>query len=204
MPRSGLMCETSPDTCSLAKWASSLPDSHASRILEQGSGLVSRTLGIYGPTPLELSGMWDPSTCSWRMFEESSTARSHSRRRSLASFPRSGMTVYGGLHPLLPLVPHTVERDGGYWPTPNSSDALRMRLHPRSYIRTLENYAVRGVQMGSYLSRTLAVVFGASQTPHLTEWLMGLPIGWTALESLAMESYQSWLQSFRGDSCSDG
>ena len=29
--------------------------------------------------------------------------------------------------------------------------------------------------------------------PRFSEWLMGLPIGWTSLEPLATESYQKWL-----------
>tara|TARA_R110002110_G_C13076686_1_gene683401 strand:+ start:92 stop:613 length:522 start_codon:yes stop_codon:yes gene_type:complete len=35
--------------------------------------------------------------------------------------------------------------------------------------------------------------------PSFVEWLMGVPIGWTSLKPLEMESYQLWWHSFSGD-----
>ena len=43
--------------------------------------------------------------------------------------------------------------------------------------------------------------------PHLrrrlnssfVEWMMGVPIGWTSLKPLAMDSFHAWWQSFSGD-----
>ena len=37
---------------------------------------------------------------------------------------------------------------------------------------------------------------GGKLNPRWVEWLMGVPIGWLALEPLEMESYRQWRQSF--------
>ena len=39
---------------------------------------------------------------------------------------------------------------------------------------------------------------GGRLNPRWVEWLMGIPIGWTRLEPLEMESYLRWWQSFCG------
>ena len=36
--------------------------------------------------------------------------------------------------------------------------------------------------------------------PNFVEWLMGLPIGWTALTPLETESYRQWYENFSGGS----
>jgi hypothetical protein len=43
------------------------------------------------------------------------------------------------------------------------------------------------------------VASGGQLNPTWVEWLMGLPIGWTALEPVATESYRRWRQSFCGE-----
>lgn len=37
---------------------------------------------------------------------------------------------------------------------------------------------------------------GGSLNPEFVEWLMGWPIGWTALEPLAADKFQQWLEKF--------
>jgi len=37
---------------------------------------------------------------------------------------------------------------------------------------------------------------GGQLNPMWVEWLMGLPIGWTALKPLATESYRQWWRDF--------
>ena len=41
---------------------------------------------------------------------------------------------------------------------------------------------------------TLAAVLGGKINPEFAEWMMGWPIGWTALSELAMGRFQLWLQ----------
>ena len=40
---------------------------------------------------------------------------------------------------------------------------------------------------------------GGKLNPRWVEWLMGVPIGWLALEPLGMASYRQWWQSFCGE-----
>ena len=63
------------------------------------------------------------------------------------------------------------------WPTPRVSDHGNPGEHGQG-------------------GQDLRTQVGGQLNPAWVEWLMGLPIGWTDLKPLAMESYQQWLQSF--------
>lgn len=83
-------------------------------------------------------------------------------------------------------------------PTPNSTDGMRTRFTPIQIMKEKESHARRGVQLGSYLARTLAEDSGVSQTPTFTEDLMGWPIGWTDLKPLETDKFLSaWLTPFQ-------
>jgi hypothetical protein len=51
-------------------------------------------------------------------------------------------------------------------------------------------------------TKPLNVVVGGSLNPAWVEWLMGWPIGWTALDALGTDKFQQWLHSHGG--CSTG
>jgi hypothetical protein len=71
---------------------------------------------------------------------------------------------------------HIVESGSSFWPTPTASDAKRMKEF--SAFSLVKSWASR--EPGArYLAEVLAGEYGLFQTPHLTEWLMGFPIGWT-------------------------
>lgn len=57
---------------------------------------------------------------------------------------------------------------------------------------TKANYAASSMQKWP-ACRTFTRAFG-TPTPENQEWLMGWPIGWTALKPLAMDKFQSWLR----------
>lgn len=38
------------------------------------------------------------------------------------------------------------------------------------------------------------IVRGGALNPEWVEWLMGVPIGWTALQPLAMDRFRQWLE----------
>ena len=65
----------------------------------------------------------------------------------------------------------------GLWPTPRVSDHGNPGAHGQG-------------------GQDLRTEVGGQLNPTWVEWLMGLPIGWTALEALATESFQRWLQGF--------
>lgn len=55
--------------------------------------------------------------------------------------------------------------------------------------------------------RNLQTTVNGSLNPSWVEWLMGWPIGWTALEPLATDRFRSWLRSHGRDfpgCCDDG
>jgi len=58
------------------------------------------------------------------------------------------------------------------------------------------NYTAQSMQKWPS-ARAFTAVFGIP-TPMNHEWLMGWPIGWSDLEQLAMDKYQSWLQQHGG------
>ena len=80
-----------------------------------------------------------------------------------------------------------VEEGMRMWPTPQASDS-----HPAVLNR---NHQAR---MDGPKQTQLPDVVGGQLNPTWVEWLMGLPIGWTDLKPLAMESYRLWWQSFLG------
>ena len=57
---------------------------------------------------------------------------------------------------------------------------------------------VNALQQGErpYGTVFLSDQVGGKLNPRWTEWLMGLPIGWTSLEQLGTASYQRWWRSF--------
>lgn len=62
---------------------------------------------------------------------------------------------------------------------------------------TKANYSCASMQKWP-CSRNFVRVFGAP-TPESHEWLMGWPIGWSALSPLETDRFQSWLQRHSGN-----
>jgi hypothetical protein len=69
------------------------------------------------------------------------------------------------------------------WPTPNASDAKRVReFSPESLRRTYHSRSPGA----AYLTETLMALYGWSHHPTFSEWLMGFPTNWTACELQGM------------------
>lgn len=65
------------------------------------------------------------------------------------------------------------------WPTPNASDAKRVReFSAASLIKTYRSRPLGA----AYLTETLMALYGWSHHPTFSEWLMGFPTNWTACE----------------------
>ena len=67
------------------------------------------------------------------------------------------------------------------WPTPTAHNAKK-GAYPAEYERNMP---------------TLAAQAGGPLNPTWVEWLMGWPLGWTALEPLEMAKYQQWRRLHR-------
>jgi hypothetical protein len=151
---------------------------------------------------------YDPTTHSLRtrqclLFEEGTEL--------LATLPEWGMTAGGELYPL-PTPEHLTEGSGsGLWPTPNvcgggnppsllipnGNHFVRksgkkahlgldqaVKIWPTPTARDFRSGKGRTqVERGRTAGSSLAEVSGGSLNPTWVEWLMGWPLGWTALDA---------------------
>ena len=170
-------------------WISSLRPSRASRSPLQGKGEERLTNAISGQTPLESFGKWDQGSSCWRTYQVSlwhlDTLEPWSE-----NWLKQGMIVSGVAYRLRPLAPRISVGGGGVWPTPDSNTS--------SYAGKGYGLNLRQAVQNRH-TPDLPTQVGGQLNPRWVEWLMGLPIGWTALEPLATESYLQWLKSFCDD-----
>lgn len=128
-----------------------------------------------GPKWRESFARWDPDSSSWKTRPSSlgggSTVYS-------GTWPRWGMMRDGGCWARATQAPPTGEIESGSWPTPREQSSRRKCISrtPRNKCNLEEVVGERapGAPLG-YLN------------PPWVEWLMGWPIGWTALEPLATD-----------------
>lgn len=113
---------------------------------------------------------------------------------------RSGMMRSGTVYPLPPLAPLTAGTGSGLLPTPEASNtkAVAMRSggrEPRDFLKPLPRLTKDGLlttpcaddtgyRKGKYAQggTALSTQIGGQLNPTWVEWLMGFPLGWTALE----------------------
>ena len=98
-------------------------------------------------------------------------------------------------------------RNGECWalPTPSVLAAGRAStmseiasgLLPRFMTPNARDWKDCGSTQGNRKSPNLGTQVGGRLNPTWAEWLMGWPVGWTALEPLATDSFRSWLRSQR-------
>lgn len=160
---------------------SSAEVSPASRSATQDVDEEQPTRAGSGPTLLGSFASYNPATSSWKTLTNSAPTLLET---SPGTWPRAGMTQSGTAYRLRPLVPPISEIGSIYWPTPVSDD----RSH-------------RGKPY-SQGGRALSYMLGGPPNPDWQEWLMGLPVGWTALPGNAVES--SAQQSSRKSSNTSG
>ena len=163
---------------SLAKTSLSLAVERGLKLAEAGSGQKSSVL----------LASFDPATSSWRTSQTSLADLGTNRDVGLAEFsetwPRSGMMRSGTAYRLPLSVLHMVETGCGFWPTPNKSNGFA----PFSMLTMLRKQSGEtrpsGCKMGFDLKwepRAVPYLVGGWINPILSEWLMGFPIGHTAL-----------------------
>ena len=122
-----------------------------------------------GPSlPVSLAS-YDPATCSWRTSQDSFVA---DLIVYSATWPRSGMMRSGTAYPLPPLVPYISGTESLFWPTPtanNRSGGAALTKWGGSTARSKLRRIVTPEELNGPLN------------PEFCEWLMGFPIGWSAL-----------------------
>jgi hypothetical protein len=189
-----------PSTASPGKdgSTSSQEDSPASHSVPLAASEAPMTRETCGPIPPGSFAKYDHASHSWRTFQLS--LLQDTLEPFLETWPRSGTVLNGIVSQRPPSAPLIKGTGYGSWPTPQKSDAfvpmsanakkaakfhagLRKSLfNPESEIPTCHRVVTAFEKTGGELN------------PDLYSWLMGWPIGWTALKPLGTAKFQSWLQ----------
>lgn len=134
----------------------------------------------------------------------------------LETWPRWG-SMRNGASFLRPIPALTIcAKESGFWPTPRANDAEKRGNfdtdNPRNGLAAaakkyptpqasdakdrgnLSNPCVqRRMEIGKQVNLSMCVSSESGQlNPEWVEWLMGWPIGWTALKPLAMDKFHEW------------
>jgi hypothetical protein len=119
----------------------------------------------------------------------------------LETFPEWGIMRGGVLWALeTPALP-IAGTESGYWATPNArdwKDSAGMSLSRKDGRAKVDQTPRQAFQFWKDLgvelsSRRATTGRGVMFNPEFSEWLMGWPMGWTALEPLAMDRFRQWL-----------
>jgi hypothetical protein len=187
------------------KWTASMQDSLARMLAkpEIKQGLAKKRAVASTVKPSGALGWYDPEKSAWRTSQQSLLT---GLEQSLETWPRSGMTANGYVYEL-PIVGRLITViDGGLLPTPTVSSGAQVAWKPtkgQTGGTTLEGWARwfptptarmwrgGGKAMirkdGKERSDMLDWLVEAQEphgrlNPDWVEWLMGWPVGWTALK----------------------
>lgn len=177
----GTISEPSKVTSGVDAWISSLPDFRANHSALPVADKEKQMSGISGPRPSESFAKYFHASHSWRTcphFSAIPTSELFS-----GTWPRAGMMRDGIAYQLAPSAHHKHGSGCSYWPTPTASMAVRGWGFGR---------LTRGRYRRAVLERARSV--GVYPPAELQESIMGWPIGWTALEPLATDKFQQWLE----------
>ncbi len=185
--------------------ALSAEDSHAKTlVMQERAQAWQESAADYGANTPELLANFDPTSCSWRT---SQLCLDGDLELFSETWPRSGMMQNGTAYQLPPLVRLTAGTDSGLWQTPVADDSVerekgkwnsrgepklsaQVKMWPTpqaSDNRDRGNLSSGAVQRRRakgkqiMLSQSVSEVSG-NLNPFWTEWLMGFPIGHTALK----------------------
>jgi hypothetical protein len=168
-----------------------------------------------GPKWRESLAKYDRVSRSWRIRQCSFLA---GLDEFSETWPRWGMTRDGASYRLPTPVLRTCERGSGFWPTPCRADGMGGPgnsgrdggMNLRTAVASIPTPKSRGwkgqTQRGIYgpmdsvanLDRGDGKPIGGSLNPDWVEWLMGWPIGQTALKPLETGKFRQWWHSHGG------
>jgi len=164
----------STDYRGLDSWIASLRASRANHSPSPGSSKAKPTNETSGPTYGESFAKYDRATFSWRTCQ---LCLDGTQAQFLETWPRAGIVSDGIAYLQAPLALITVETGCGLLPTPTSRDWK-------------DTGDLSNVPVNCLLPRVL----GGRVNPDFRDWMMGLPISWTAQKPLAQQSFQQWLE----------
>jgi len=214
---SGTMSQPSAAETSVALWISSLRASRANHTPLPESNLGTRTSAPSGPISSVLfeNVSREPSLSRMSRHSSSTSSRSGEKFESWASdlrrppsIPRKSVARRISAGDSLSLLPTPTARQCG---TNRGGGAGRVgpaRPGLGTLMETIPTPTAGGAagystDSGRHSGQTLTdVACGPAMggrrgklNPRFSEWLMGLPTGWTSLEPLETESFQQWLHA---------
>lgn len=154
----------------------SVPPDQTITSMEGGEDWMGRKV-VCGWKCAESFAKWSRDLCKWKtrrgLFQTDSEEFS-------GTWPAWGSMRDGECYRQEAVVPRTSVSASGLWlPTPTAHNA-KEGAYPAEYTRN---------------TPTLAATVGGKLNPELTEWMMGLPIGYSDLKPLGTLRSQSWLHS---------
>ena len=191
--QSGTMSELSTGNPGVDWWILSLPVSPASPSASQANAVPSWTTEICGLRPFVSYRKCGPNGAYWKMCPVSSMQATATLGKYSGPWPNSGLLQDGLVYLLPPLVRTITEIGSGLWPTPLAG--MRTRPYPKGMRKYL---AEEKINAGNLLAiQIFALDYpemppGMHVNPGWLEWLMGWPIGWSALEPLATAKFRQW------------
>ena len=185
----------------LDRWISLLRASRASRSLRPGGEGLSEIPAICGLRPFASLGRSGPRGCYWRTSPDCSTNPTDTLERYSETWPRAGIMLDGDAYRLRPLVPPTFGIGCGLLGTPSAS----MGYLYLGCLRAKETWETSAYLNAHLLGMELGLK-GRSKYrgpkmcchPDFAEWMMGWPIGWSALEPLETARFRRWWREFGG------
>lgn len=128
---------------------------------------------------------FDPITSLWKMcLACGAGVGEHGWVKWLGTWPRSAMIVSGIAFPLPSSERHIGVSDCSLWPTPMARDRFSDPPRRTGAPSLTTSYVRQRTWRGSNLG--LAGQLNGALNPRWVEWLMGFPLGWTALKASAM------------------
>lgn len=176
---SGRILNPSHGKSFVAAWTSSLGAIPASHSAQPESGSAQKTLGTSGLLSQTEFGFCDPSSASLRMSKDTSPLDSE---KSLENWNQSVTKRCGEYSARLKLAHRTSASGFSSWPTIRASEYKGTGpFGSKSHKHRFKKFYLDAVAQ-ERLGKT------GRLNPSYCEWLMGVPIGWTACDSSATES----------------
>lgn len=202
---SGMTCELLTEPHGYRLWTWSVAASRARTSLEPAEAKESTASKAVSGWKWPASfAKYNPATCTWKTRQCSLLGDSEEFSET---WPRWGSMRDGEcLAHTTPELP-TSEKGSGFWPTIRASDGERggrgdllqaVRGNANKHFRMWSTPVASdtGHRKKKYAQggTALSMQAGGPLNPDWTEWLMGWPIKWTALEPLETAKFHEWLQ----------
>lgn len=158
------------------------------------------TPAICGHRPGNVFASYDQNMHCWKTFQRSLIA--DISNEYLETWPKWGWMQDGVCSRLAPLVHHTHDSGCSSWPTPTATEALGGTSAAMAQRALNGEKRASGANISLKVGDLLKLKYGMPKKPTFYEYLMGIPIGATGLQPVAMGRFHLWLQQ-HGICCTD-